>query len=194
MIISIFYSKTTGEIYTATFAENEYTYNRFGAFADDMAKILDILYENGKISVVDLAKKLYVAEMTVRRDLSAMEKGCFLKRYHGGAILMSSQGEMPISHRLMFDEKEKKALSEKCLPFLRDNITVFIDSSSTCQYIIPHIATFKNMKIITNSVKALLAASSLHIPAILIGGDYYEPDMCLVGSIAEKYARSKSLW
>ena len=152
-------------------------------------QILNILYENGKISVVDLAKKLYVAEMTVRRDLSAMEKGGFLKRYHGGAILMSSQGEMPISHRLMFDEKEKKALSEKCLPFLRDNITVFIDSSSTCQYIIPHIATFKNMKIITNSVKALLTASSLHIPAILIGGDYYEPDMCLVGSIAEQSAR-----
>lgn len=149
--------------------------------------ILDILYETGKISVAKLAKKLYVAEMTIRRDLTAMEKGGFLKRYHGGAVLMANQREMPLSHRIMFDEKEKKALSKKCLEFLKDNMSIFIDSSSTCQYIIPHIATFKNMKIITNSVKALLTASSLHIPCVLIGGDYYEPDMCLIGSIAEQY-------
>ena len=152
-------------------------------------EILDILYETGKISVTKLAKKLFVTEMTVRRDLTSMEKGGYLKRYHGGAVLMTNPKEMPISHRLMFDEKEKKTLAEKCLPFLKDNISVFIDSSSTCQYIIPHIAAFKNIKIITNSVKALLTASSLHIPCILIGGDYYEPDMCLTGSIAEQYAK-----
>lgn len=151
-------------------------------------EILDILYETGKISVAKLAKKLYVAEMTIRRDLTALEKGGFLKRYHGGAVLMANQRELPLSHRIMFDEKEKKALSKKCLEFLKDNMIIFIDSSSTCQYIIPHIATFKNMKIITNSVKALLTASSLHIPCVLIGGDYYEQDMCLVGSIAEQYA------
>ena len=152
-------------------------------------EILDILYKTGKTSVASLAKKLYVAEMTVRRDLTAMEKGGFLKRYHGGAMLMTNLGEMPLLHRIMFDEKEKKALSRKCLPFLRDNMIVFIDSSSTCQYIIPYIATFKNMKIITNSVKALLTASSFHIPSVLIGGDYYEQDMCLIGSIAEQYAK-----
>ena len=156
-------------------------------------EILDVLYEKGKISVAELAKRLYVAEMTIRRDLTAMEKGGFLRRYHGGAVLMSPQREMPLSQRIMFDEKEKKALSKKCLKFLRDNMNIYIDSSSTCQYIIPHIATFKNMKIITNSVKALLTASSLHIPCVLIGGDYYEQDMCLVGSMAEQYAKELSV-
>ena len=60
MIISIFYSKTTGEIYTATFAENEYTYNRFGAFADDMAKILDILYVTGDERLYKTLSNYYV--------------------------------------------------------------------------------------------------------------------------------------
>ncbi len=152
-------------------------------------EILDILYETGKISVVELAKRLYVTEMTIRRDLSSMEKSGFLKRYHGGAVLMANQREMPLSHRIMFDENEKKALAKKCLPFLHDGMTIFIDSSSTCQYLIPHVATYRNMKIITNSVKAVLTATSLHIPCVLIGGDYYEQDMCLVGSIAEQCAR-----
>ena len=152
-------------------------------------EILNLLYEAGKLSVSKLASRLYVTEMTIRRDLVAMEKGGFLKRYHGGAILIPDQKEMPLSQRLMFDEDEKKALAKKCVPFLKGDMIVFIDSSSTCQYIIPYIATFKNMKIVTNSVKTLLTASNLHIPCILIGGNYYEPDMCLVGSMTEQYAK-----
>ena len=97
-------------------------------------EILDILYETGKISVAVLAKRLYVAEMTVRRDLSAMEKGGFLKRYHGGAVLMANQRTMPISHRILFDEAEKKTLAKKCLPFLEDDMVVFIDFISQNVY------------------------------------------------------------
>lgn len=44
MIITIYYSKLTGEIYTVVKAENKYDYERFGIFADDMKQILDIAY------------------------------------------------------------------------------------------------------------------------------------------------------
>ena len=44
MIITIYYSKLTGEIYTVVKAENKYDYERFGIFADDMKQILDIIY------------------------------------------------------------------------------------------------------------------------------------------------------
>ena len=44
MIITIYYSKLTGEIYTAVKAENKYDFERFGDFADDMKQILDIIY------------------------------------------------------------------------------------------------------------------------------------------------------
>ena len=44
MIITIYYSKTTGEIYTVVKADNKYSYERFGEFADDMKQILDIIY------------------------------------------------------------------------------------------------------------------------------------------------------
>ena len=56
-------------------------------------EILDILYETGKISVAVLAKRLYVAEMTVRRDLSAMEKGGFLRRQ---VVICGSKGTIEI--------------------------------------------------------------------------------------------------
>lgn len=152
-------------------------------------EILEMLHSKGKVSVGELSRTLFVSEMTVRRDLAEMERCGFLYRYRGGAFPRYSSGEMPISERLLLDKEEKEALAERCKEYLSDGATVFIDSSSTCQFIIPHVAERKDTKILTNSVKALLRASELHIPCLLIGGEYYEQDMCLVGSIAEASAK-----
>lgn len=153
-------------------------------------QILNILCERGRVSVGELARTLYVTEMTVRRDLIEMERGGFLRRYRGGAVMKINLGEMPITERLLLDQEEKKVLAQKCIPFLRDGMTVFLDSSSTCQYLIPHLAALKKVTLVTNSVSALLTASGLHLPTILIGGEYYEQDMCLVGSLSEQAAAS----
>ena len=152
-------------------------------------EFLKILYQKGKVSVKELAAAFFVTEMTVRRDLAEMEKSGFLHRYRGGAVLKMSAGEMPISERLFFDSKEKGELAAKCVAYLCDGVTVFIDSSSTCQYILPYLSQYKNVTVVTNSVGALLTLGKLHIASILIGGEYYEKDMCMVGSFAERYVR-----
>lgn len=156
---------------------------------DRQKEILAILYQKGRVSVAELSKTLYVTEMTVRRDLTEMEKGGFLRRYRGGAVLKINLGEMPITERLLLDKDEKEELAKKALPFLHDGMTVFLDSSSTCQYLLPHLAQRKNITVITNSVQALLTAGKLHLPCLLVGGEYYEQDMCMVGSLAERYVR-----
>ena len=148
-------------------------------------EILELLHAKGRVSVSELSRTLFVSEMTIRRDLAEMERCGFLYRYRGGAYPRYSSGEMPISERLLLDKEEKEMLAARCEAYLSDGQTVFIDSSSTCQFIIPHVAKFKDMKILTNSVKALLTASELHIPCLLIGGESYEQDMCLVGPVAE---------
>ena len=152
-------------------------------------EILNLLRQKGSASVSELAGALFVTEMTIRRDLTEMEKGGFLYRYRGGAVLKINAGKMPITERLLLDQKEKEALARKCLDFLHDDLTVFIDSSSTCQYLLPHLSQWKNITVVTNSIGALLTAGSLHLPCILIGGAYYEQDMCTVGSLAEQSVR-----
>ena len=68
-------------------------------YKDRKKDILDILYANGRVSVSKLAKTLFVSEMTIRRDLSEMEKDGVLKRYRGGAVLTAVSSEMSISQR-----------------------------------------------------------------------------------------------
>lgn len=152
---------------------------------DDIIKILN---KKGRASVAEFAKTLYVSEMTVRRDLSELERQRIVKRYRGGAVLICDESDMSVSKRFFVNEESKKALSLEAVKYLYDNMTVYIDSSSTCQYIVSHIKRFKNINIVTNSVKVLLMASNLQIRCFLIGGEYYSNDMCFVGTLAEQYA------
>ena len=156
-------------------------------------EILEILYKKSRVSVKELSKALYVTEMTVRRDLSEMEKGGFLRRFRGGAVLKINAGEMPISERLLLDREEKGELAEMCLEYLGDGISIFIDSSSTCQYILPYLSRYKNITVITNSISAILTLGRMHIPGVLVGGEYYEQDMCTVGSLAERYVKEMNV-
>ena len=150
-------------------------------------EILEILYRNGRATVGELTRALFVSEMTVRRDLVEMERGGFLRRFRGGAMLKINMGEMPIGERLLLDRQEKEMLAKKCTAYLFDHATVYIDSSSTCQYILPYLSQHKNITVVTNSVSALLTLGKLHVRTILVGGEYYEQDMCMVGSLAERY-------
>lgn len=69
--------------------------------------ILDVLYEKGRVSVSELAKILYVSDMTIRRDLDYLEEKGVIRRFRGGAVLAAADIEMPISRRFYVDEKEK---------------------------------------------------------------------------------------
>lgn len=151
-------------------------------------QIFEILKQKGKVTVAELASTLYVSEMTIRRDLTDMEKYGFLKRYRGGAVLPVDQ--LPISHRMFLEEDEKRRLAQQTEAYLHNYMTVYIDSSSTCNYIIPHLKKYNGIHIFTNSIKALQTASDFHIPCTLLGGEYMEKDMCLVGPIANMQAQN----
>lgn len=152
------------------------------------ADIYNILCENKRVSVAHLSDTLFVSDMTIRRDLKKMEEKGLLRRCRGGAVLTALDGEMPFSQRFFHEENEKKLLAQKAAALLENNMTVYIDSSSTCQYILPHLAKFEGIRVITNSLNALLKTSKMNIPCVLIGGEYFAYDMCFVGPFARQAA------
>lgn len=70
--------------------------------------ILNILQLQGSVSVSDLAERLEVSEVTIRKDLSALEKQNKLYRTHGRAIPIS-----PYIGDRHINEKEKQFVLEK---------------------------------------------------------------------------------
>lgn len=149
--------------------------------------MVKLIKSKERVSVKKLAETFYVSEMTVRRDLNELEKLGFVQRYNGGAVYNGNELIMPIKSRRRLHSDEKKNLSVQAKKYLHNSACIYIDSSSTCSYIIPFIAEYKDVKIITNSVYSLLCASKYHIPCIIAGGTYFENDMCTVGDYTQEF-------
>ena len=62
-------------------------------------EILEILKNEGIISVRDIGERLFASQPTIRRDLAFLEKEGLIRRSHGGAILAGDPVNMPISYR-----------------------------------------------------------------------------------------------
>ena len=53
--------------------------------------ILALLNEQGEVSVDELAKRFETSEVTIRKDLAALESNGLLLRRYGGAITLPSE-------------------------------------------------------------------------------------------------------
>ncbi|MDY3845811.1 MAG: DeoR/GlpR family DNA-binding transcription regulator [Eubacteriales bacterium] len=156
---------------------------------DRQSEIIEFLKTEKRASVKKLAGRFFVSEMTIRRDLKELEREGFLQRYNGGAVYSADYDRLPMETRKLLHAEQKKLLSEKTRNYLHDDISVYIDSSSTCLYVIPLLSEYKGVKLITNSVQCLLLASKYHIPCVMAGGDWYEHDMCTVGGETDSFLR-----
>lgn len=150
-------------------------------------KIVSYLKEQRRVTVKKMSEIFFVSEMTIRRDLKELEKQGYLRRYNGGALYSDHEHTLPITARRLINSEEKKHLAERAGKYLRDGLTIYIDSSSTCTYLIPLLAEYQQITIITNSLMAVHYASQFHIRCILAGGEYYEQDMCTIGSMTDEF-------
>lgn len=149
--------------------------------------IVKLLRKEERVSVKKLAEHFYVSEMTIRRDLKELEASGYLKRYNGGAVYKSDE-LLPINKRRYIHLNKRNVITEHAKKYLHNSMNIFLDSSSTCTNIISVLREYDDITIVTNSVQNVLFASKYHIKCILIGGNYYERDMCSVGSLAENFA------
>ena len=156
---------------------------------DRQKDILNYLKENERASVRCLAEVFFVSEMTIRRDLKEMELDGYVRRYNGGAVYCEDESFLPIETRRLLHAKEKSLIAHRAEKYLRNDITIYIDSSSTCLYVVPLLTGYRNVRVVTNSVQAVLLCARHRIPCVLAGGRYFENDMCTVGSATENFLR-----
>ena len=144
-------------------------------------EILAITNEKQKVTVKHLADTLFFSEMTIRRDLIKMEQGGYLKRYHGGALSIVSIEYRSIGQRMCMNEKEKREMARCAERHLKDRQTVLLPGCSTCAYLIPHLKSYNDLHVVTNSTAFLEMLSEMGIKCTICGGEYYAPDKTVVG-------------
>lgn len=151
------------------------------------SQILDLLTQNKKLKVTELSNVLNVSQVTIRKDLSALEESGIIVREHGYAKLNESDD---INNRLAYHYDIKQKIAEKAVESIEDGETVMIESGSCCALVALEIAkTKKDVTLITNS--AFIAdyiRKTGNVRIILLGGEYQEESQVMVGPITRKCA------
>ena len=135
-------------------------------------RIKEILGKEGKVKVTELGQLFGTSEVTIRSDLSELEKEGALERVHGGAIPISrTYYNMNFYERKASNVDEKRRIAAAVASMIEDGETVMINSGTTTYFIACELKNHKNLSIVTNSVSIAMELgqlSNLHI--ILLGG------------------------
>lgn len=149
------------------------------------SQILDLLTQNKKLKVTELSDVLNVSQVTIRKDLSALEESGIIVREHGYAKLNESDD---INNRLAYHYDIKQKIAEKAVESIEDGETVMIESGSCCALVALEIAkTKKDVTLITNSAFIADYIRKIgNVRIILLGGEYQEESQVMVGPITRK--------
>ncbi len=125
---------------------------------DRRQRIQALLNGSGRLSVHDLARRLGVTTMTIRRDLQAMEEQGLLVRTHGGCVQPGS----PLVRELSFSEKAacnveaKQAIAREIVRRLRPGESVYLDTGTTCAQIARMLPAGQRIRVVTNNLRVAM--------------------------------------
>jgi DeoR family transcriptional regulator, fructose operon transcriptional repressor len=141
-------------------------------------------------SISELAKKLKVSMMTVRRDLDDLEQKGLLQRTHGGAILAETElpkDDPPFVVRDNVQQPAKQAIAKLATSLLNPGDQLILDSGSTVATMCNSLTAQVPLTVISYSVPVIHSLLALpHIRLICTGG-FADPTInALTGPLAEK--------
>ena len=157
-------------------------------------QILQLLDNEGRLMVSDLAVRLDVSEMTIRRDFEILEQTGMLSRVHGGAVPSDSRSyEPPFAIRLGRNLQAKQRIGQAAAGLLRDGETVILDAGTTTLEVARALRGRKNLRIMALSLHiADLLVDEVGITTMLSGGVARPGERSLIGTLAEQTFRELS--
>ncbi|AVK64813.1 DeoR/GlpR transcriptional regulator [Lactobacillus sp. CBA3606] len=145
-------------------------------------RLVKALYQNNLIPVKTLAAQLAVSEITVRRDLKALNSMGLVDWQHGIVRKVTDEQTQDDSSRSKIDQL-KDSIAAAVPSYIKDSSTLFVNSSSLCWRAINQLAV-KPLTIITNNIRATECVRHPETSIILTGGEVRYPKESLVGTVA----------
>lgn len=161
------------------------------ALSDRESELLSLLSSDKSTSVQTLARQLFVSLPTVRRDLATLaEKGLVL-RTHGGATLRTDAADYrtPLYLRQTRNSREKRRIAEAAVSLVKNGDIILLDASSTASYLIPLLADFSDIIVITSGVRTAMALSETGIKSLCTGGLMINNSFSYIGQDAADMVR-----
>ena len=157
---------------------------------DRRTQILEILRQNGSVTVSGLAEKFETSESTIRRDLLALSQLGKINKVHGGATALGQEflnSEEDFNEKSLRNINEKEEIAKYAASQINDDDFVFIDAGTT---------TFLMTKYITAYRAHAKELTAKGCKVFVIGGELKSTTEAIIGLVAasnlQKYNFSKA--
>ena len=149
------------------------------------------------IRVTELAQMLGVSDMTVRRDLEALDDAGLLHKVHGGATVpgLQTAHEPGFAAKSLRNTAEKDAIAREASALVVPGSAIGITAGTTTFRLAGEIEDVADLTVVTNSmsVAELLTRSGRSDRTVVLTGGVRTPSDALVGPVASGALRSLHL-
>lgn len=114
-------------------------------------QIIEILKKVHYTTVDYLVEQIHYSPATIRRDLIHLENQGLIKRSHGGAEI-NQENDTPFIFRQHSMKSAKSKMAKMAASLVNDGDVVYLDGSSTVQYIGHFLTDKKDLCIVTNNI------------------------------------------
>lgn len=152
--------------------------------------ILSQVNDLGEVTVDALAEQFETSEVTIRKDLTALEKSGLLLRRYGGAIALPQEIVAQSNEELV--SRRKMAIAKAAANLIKDHNRIIIDSGRTTAALISQLTSKRGLLVMTNAMNIANQLLSLeNEPTLLMTGGTWDPHSeSFQGQVAEQVLRS----
>ncbi|WP_460802634.1 DeoR/GlpR family DNA-binding transcription regulator [Microbacterium sp. GXF6406] len=155
-----------------------------------LTAILDLLADQGEVSVDELVDGFDASPATIRRDLDSLAEQRLLTRTHGGAVAQSVAYELPVRYKSHQRSEEKERIARAASALVSAGAVVGLSGGTTTTAIAAALAARDDLgefTVVTNAVNiAAQLATRPDIKVVVTGGVIHSRSYELVGPFVEQ--------
>jgi DeoR family glycerol-3-phosphate regulon repressor len=145
-------------------------------------KIYEMVLENGYVSIENLSQHFSVTPQTIRRDINNLCSENLLRRYHGGAGLLSSLENFAYSARQALCSEEKIRVAKLVASHIPNNASLFIDIGTSTEEVARALLGKTKLRVITNNINvATILSKNPGFEILMAGGMVRNRDLGVTG-------------
>jgi DeoR family transcriptional regulator of aga operon len=156
--------------------------------------VLDLVIDQGYVSVEELTARLHVSPATVRRDLDVLASQQLLIRSHGGASAHASASALPLRYRASHQAAAKDAIARTAVGLVPPGGVIGLNGGTTTTTLAHELAASQALAVserptvlVTNALNiAQELAVRQHLQLVVTGGVVRGGSFELVGTWAEQ--------
>ncbi|MFJ5066517.1 DeoR/GlpR family DNA-binding transcription regulator [Kitasatospora sp. NPDC088556] len=145
--------------------------------------IIEMVRANGAVSLRELARVVQTSEVTVRRDVRALEAEGLLDRRHGGAVLPGGFSREPnYSQKNLLSPLEKGAIADLAAGLVQEGDTIMVGAGTTALEFARRLIRIPDVTVVTNSLSIGLALTHANRVEVVMTGGTLSTGNALVGT------------